>query len=246
MLVRVGLAGASNRLMELPMQAGSDRAACARGPLAHDGAIGPEECSAETHEIADYYNRLVTRLGPDPRALDWGSRASQHKRFEVLAQVGDLAGASVLDVGCGVGHLYDFLTSRDLRIDYTGYDIAPAVVEAARRRLPHVEIQMLDIVATDVDRAQFDFVVASGLFSLRRMRPYAYVEAVAHRMYALCRRGVALNCLSSRSDRSVTIAHGRFLADPVRVLGMCLDLTPNVVLRHDYMPHDFTVYLYKE
>ena len=159
--------------------------------LPNDGADG---------HFATPEPRAYPRVGRRPHVLP--CRACSGELLfsrSILARdwSGELAGASVLDVGCGVGHLYDLLTSRDVRIDYTGYDIAPAVVEAARRRLPHVEIQILDIVATDVGRAQFDFVVVSGLFSLRRVRPYAYVGAVAHRMHALCRRGVALNCLSS-------------------------------------------------
>lgn len=207
--------------------------------------VGHRGHAAETRRIADFYDRRVTRLGAQPRALDWGSRASQWTRFKVLTQIDDLAGSSVLDVGCGVADLYDYLRSRDVPIDYTGYDMAPAMVAAARRRLPNVDIQMRDIVTEEVPEPQFDFVVASGLFSLRRTQPYDYVAATVHRMYTLCRRGIAMNSLSSRSDGRTTIEDGRFLAAPERVLNICFEVTPKVTLRHDYLPHDFTVYLYK-
>lgn len=206
---------------------------------------GGADNADETLRIAGFYERLVTRFGPDPRALDWGSRASQNARFEILAQVGDLSGSSILDVGCGTADLYHFLASRDVRVDYTGYDISPAMVATARQGLPDANLRIVDILADDLGQPQFDYVLASGLFSLRHVRPYDYVAAAAHRMYALCRRGVAMNSLSARSGADTTIQDGRFLADPERVLDICLDVAQNVILRHDYLPHDFTVYLYR-
>ncbi|CAN5869424.1 class I SAM-dependent methyltransferase [soil metagenome] len=203
-------------------------------------------CSAETGEIAAFYDQLVRRFGRDPRALDWRSRASQLKRFEILAEVGELAGCRVLDVGCGLGDLHDFLAAKQISTDYAGWDIAPAMVEAAKRRLPHAEIRLMDIAATHIEPSRFDFVIASGLFSLRTMQPYAYVAETVRRMLELCRRAVAFNSLSARwASTNATVEDGRFVADPARTLDICLELTPNVVLRHDYMPHDFTIYLYK-
>jgi hypothetical protein len=39
---------------------------------------------------------------------------------------------------------------------------------------------------------------------------------------------------------------GEFYADPVEIVRFCRSLTPWVVLRHDYLAHDFTVYLYRD
>lgn len=33
---------------------------------------------------------------------------------------------------------------------------------------------------------------------------------------------------------------------PEEIFGFCKDLTKRVALRHDYMPYEFTVYLYKQ
>lgn len=212
-----------------------------------DGAVSQARGhTAETDEIARFYDQLVQRFGVDHRALDWRSRASQQKRFEILTEVGDLSGCRLLDVGCGIGDLYDLLAARQTATAYAGCDVAPAMVDAARRRLPHVEIELMDIATADLEPSQFDYVVASGLFSLRTVHPYAYVAATVRRMLHLCRRGVAFNSLSSRWDSTTaTVDDGRFVADPARTLDICLGIAPNVVLRHDYMPHDFTIYLYK-
>jgi hypothetical protein len=87
----------------------------------------------------------------------------------------------------------------------------------------------------------WDYVIASGVFYLRQPDPDAYLREMVGRLYRLARRGVAFNTLSARAPEK---SPGEYYADPAMVVGMSLDLTPSVVLRHDYMPHDFTVYLY--
>lgn len=196
----------------------------------------------ENTRIAEFYERRVAQFGVHPQALDWGNRASQETRFDVLVQIDDLAGCSVLDVGCGLADLFAFLESRKIATSYTGYDIASAVLNLARARFPDIELKLADLMAEDVTSRQFDFVFASGIFNLRPGGSYAYLNAMARRMYQVCRRGAAFNSLSSRSPQTEP---DKFLADPAKVLEICLDITPKVVLRHDYMPHDFTVYLYK-
>lgn len=196
----------------------------------------------ENVRIAEFYERLVDRFGVHPRALDWGSRTSQQKRFHVLAQIDDLAGCSVLDVGCGLADLFAFFESRKIPTSYTGYEISPAMLDSARERFPNLDLRLADLMTEDIASTQFDFIFASGIFHLRSKGSYAYLEAMARRMYRFCRRGTAFNSLSSTSNQ---LEPDRFIADPAKVLRICLDITPNVVLRHDYMPHDFTVYLYK-
>jgi hypothetical protein len=53
---------------------------------------------------------------------------------------------------------------------------------------------------------------------------------------------LAFNSLSNWANDQEA---NEFYADPVQVLNFCRELTPWVVLRHDYHPRDFTVYMYK-
>ena len=62
-------------------------------------------------------------------------------------------------------------------------------------------------------------------------------------MYAICRKGIAFNIMSTKAD---FIEESEYYADPGIMLTFCLTLSKNVVLKHDYMPHDFTVYIYKD
>jgi len=188
------------------------------------------------------YTQFLRRHGISARALDWGSAESQALRFRVLAEVGELDGASVLDVGCGLGDLWAWLRRNGIRARYTGVDLAPAMIEAARRRFPRVYFRTANLLAPGEMRQRYDYVLCSGLFTYRRVAPTAYLEAMVERMYGLCRRAVAFNSLSAWAEKQEA---GEFHADPLRILRFCRSLAPWVTLRHDYHARDFTLYLYR-
>ena len=190
-----------------------------------------------------YYSRLVARHGNSVHSLNWGSRRSQRTRFRVLSEVADLSRRSVLDVGCGLADLHAWLAHHARGVRYTGIDVTPAMIEAAARRFPRAELQMAD--AQGLLRAgaeRYDYVLASGIFSKRRSNSFADMKRCIRQMFRLARRGVAFNALSALATHK---AKSEFHAQPAEVLRYCLTLSPWAVLRHDYHPRDFTVYLYK-
>ena len=70
-----------------------------------------------------------------------------------------------------------------------------------------------------------------------------YVRAMLQRMFELAEKGIAANFLSTYVDyRKPEANHG----DPAEIFRFLMSLTPRVVLRHDYMPYQFTVYAYRD
>jgi len=202
----------------------------------------PHRWQRDNQSNVRLYGELAHRYGIDFRAADWGSRQSQQKRFQVLSEAGDLRGRSVLDVGCGQGDLYAWLKQRKIKTRYTGIDITPQVIEAAGKRFPRVRFCAWDLLDASRRMAPHDYVFSSGIFTHRRTAPFGFLQAMVRRMFELSKRAVAFNCLS-------TWAAGQqgteFHADPLKVLAFCRSLSERVVLRHDYHPRDFTVYVYK-
>jgi SAM-dependent methyltransferase len=73
------------------------------------------------------------------------------------------AGARLLDVGCGPGSLLEDLPAD---VDYTGFDINPKYIEAARNRNPERGRFFCSGVGAETPALgdeKFDFVVAKGL-----------------------------------------------------------------------------------
>lgn len=191
----------------------------------------------------DYYTRLIGRYGIDPRALDWGGPESQRLRFAVLAGIGPLEGATILDVGCGQGDFYGWLLETGVRVDYHGIDITPGMVETARDRFPGGRFEVRNPLESPLDEGSYDYVFASGVFYLRQHEPLAFLRRIVEAMFAGCRSGIAFNSLSAWAPQK---DEGEFYADPLDVLAYCRALSPRMVLRHDYHPRDFSILLYKD
>lgn len=79
-------------------------------------------------------------------------------------------GASVLDVGCGVGRVAHLLDERGF--DVTGIDISERMVEKAQSLFPDLNVRVADIRETSFDSESFDYVVFSW-FGLDYILPEA-------------------------------------------------------------------------
>lgn len=197
------------------------------------------------------YARKVDNFREGHHAQGWSSRASQERRFAALCAVGDLRGSSVLDAGCGLADLYAYIEERDSAqsVRYAGLDFTPRMIAQARERFPHLSFVQGDASSPDTPLPASDYVLASGLFSYM-VNDEARFQATLTRLWETARRGVAFNVLSTLADKTTkeaTAAAGLFAADPLETFRFCRTaLTPWVTLRHDYLPHDFTIYLYRE
>lgn len=188
------------------------------------------------------YEALLAEHGETYRALDWGSRQSQQKRFEVLADIGISAGDRVLDVGCGLADFNAWLINHRPGVEYSGIDLTPGMVERAQARFPNTKILNKTIFDEELPIGPFDYLVASGIFVFRQESPDDYLFSTIKMMYSLCIKGISFNSLSFwASEKSPS----EFYADPANVINFCKSLSHKIVLRHDYHPADFTIYMYK-
>jgi len=191
--------------------------------------------------LEEQYLPLLRRHGSSYRSVNWGSEEGQRKRFEVLLYVGsdDVRTASLLDVGCGVGHLVGYLEANGFTGEYMGVDALPDMVTVARKQYPRHTFEVMDF-SEGGGSWHAEYVIGSGLFTYAN---WDIMRRTLQTMFHACGTAVAWNTLSTWAEEQT---EGEFHADPIATLEFCRTLTPWVSLRHDYMPHDFTVYLYRE
>lgn len=192
--------------------------------------------------IAEFYNRRVGQFGHDPRACDYGRAESQQRKFRVLSEALDCTGLSVLDVGCGFADYADYLSAKHGGINYKGIDLSAKMIAAARAAHPAFELRVGNILE-EPTAGIHDVVTANGIFYLLGEDAPTLMRRLVQAMFERCRKCVAFNSLSTWAGVQEA---GEFYADPLEVIAWCRELSPWVVLRHDYLPHDFTVYLYRE
>jgi SAM-dependent methyltransferase len=212
-------------------------------PGAAGSGVPPELKQA----VVRHYEAQLRRFGPTPEGMDWKDAASQRLRFQILCEVCDLRGRSLHEIGCGAGHLLDYLRENGIAADYSGSDLSPAMVEAARRLHPGARFEQRDLLLEEPEPS-YDVVVCSGLFhvSLGHAEPpwRRFVEETLRRMWSLCRVAIAFNRITDRVDWRVPTLH---YSSPGETLDFCRrELGRFVTLRHDYPLHEYTVYVYRE
>ncbi|MES1165047.1 MAG: class I SAM-dependent methyltransferase, partial [Verrucomicrobiota bacterium] len=149
--------------------------------------------------LAAHYRSLVLAHGAAPAGAQM-SAAGQQFRFDKLLEVCALDGLSVLDLGCGPGALYPVLRARWPGAIYTGVDVVPEMVAAAREAHPGVPFRIGDLRARPLAET-FDVVVASALFNNQRADSHAFLRQMLAAAWAHCRRALAFNFISNRVTR---------------------------------------------
>ncbi len=193
---------------------------------------------------ADYYTWLLREFGPQsPLALGWHNRESQQLRFEIFARHLNLAGKTVLDIGCGLADFYAYLASRGISCHYIGVDITPSMVEVARQRYPGIDIRLEDAMDTGFSISA-DIVVFSGTFNYRVPSHDAFLKRVITRLWGFSREALAFNVLSAITPHNTKDPHLAYI-QPSRILTLAQQFTPFVRLDHSYLIHDFTTVMYR-
>jgi SAM-dependent methyltransferase len=179
------------------------------------------------------------------QAVGWLDPEMQRLRFEVLALVMEgESPVSVADLGCGTGALFAHLAARETPPPlgaYTGYDVVPAMVAAARELHPDPRARFE--LGTDVAEA-VDYVLASGAFTLRPGVEDADWEAHVHTavagLWERARRGLAFNLLGRDAEAPDPTVYA---SDPVAWARWCSGALPGarVALRYGPPLRDFTV-----
>lgn len=195
--------------------------------------------------IRSFYEEALDRYGVDYRSLHWTSERSQLARFDVLYDIGIDIGCSIMDVGCGLGDLYEYVKARTGVFTYAGYDISPKMVETAEKRFPETTFMVRDILESKPDPGSFDYVVASGTFNIRVREHDAFLRDMISVMYSACKKAVGFNLLE-RQPYDWYDDGLYFSATQEEVVSFCSTLSSITEVRTGYLPGDFTIFMYKE
>ena len=193
-------------------------------------------------KIASFYDTRYDEFGNTIKSVGWGNKETQELRFKVLSEIGDLEGTSVCDLGSGFGDMYHYLTGHFKGVQYTGIDISERLLSQARLSCPQGNFVYRDILSKPLNR-EYDYILCSGALNLKIEDHEQFVEQMLTIMFQGCRRGVAINFLSTYVDFQV---ERNFHFSPEKALTLGKKLTRYVALRHEYPLYEFTLYLYRE
>jgi SAM-dependent methyltransferase len=188
-----------------------------------------------------FWDERAASSATDAERVD-SNRRSQRMRFESFVLTHDLVGRSILDVGCGVGDLYGHLRDREIACDYLGVDLSSQMIARCREKYPDGKFEQANILEW-ADEPRFDYTIAVAIHNVRVDGGRELLERLTRKQFALCRVATHLSLLT---DRYAGFAPHIQPWRAEEVLTMALAITPWVTLRHDYLPHDFGITLYRK
>lgn len=201
---------------------------------------------AQLEKVAKFYNDRFAIEGHSVKSVGWKDQASQFLRFDMLFRDYDASGKTILDVGCGLGDLYTFLSQKyGDTFHYIGIDISESLIQSAKEkhRAQNCEFFHSDISSfVRQQRRSIDYAVESGMLSFKIDDNEAYAKAVMTEMFMIANDGASLNFLSDQVDYQLD---KNFHYDACKVLAWVKGMTRNFNLYQDYPLWEFTVSLRK-
>ncbi len=193
--------------------------------------------------LISFYDKSLGMFGDRPESLHWTS-AGQIARYEALLDIAACVdGSKILDFGCGKGDFCGFLKDRNIRVSYTGLDINERLIDIGREKHPESVFRVFDLEKEDLEE-DFDYVFLCGVFNLRVRGIDELIAYALRKLFNHSRVGLAFNALSAHEPRKDFELH---YVSPEEIFSFATrELSPFVAIRHDRIPYDFTMFVYRE
>jgi SAM-dependent methyltransferase len=200
------------------------------------------------------YNSRLDIHGKDIKTLGWGNAEQQEFRFTNILQATDFNKKNVLDIGCGFGDLYDFFKKSKIDIQsYTGWDLNVNLIKKANNIEDKiVKYEIVDITkSADSIKDKFDIGIMLGLLNYKLESDklnYEYSSSIIKNAFNNVKEVLIVDFISAFISPNYPKEDFIFYHDPQIILSTALEITSNVVLKHNYNPipqKEFMLYIYK-
>lgn len=201
--------------------------------------------------IEHYIERVKNFNIPEYQVLDWESENAQEARFNALLNNFNIRDSVLLDVGCGLGHLAEYIDKKNINIHYVGIDIMQEMIERAKNKTfknIHPQFMTMDFFKTSDIEDDFDYIYSSGIFNLNLGNNEEFLKNAVKNFLIAARKGVCFNLL----DISYKEKYGNnyYYYKKEDVFNMVSDIVKDLNLKckikisDEYLSHDFSVFVY--
>lgn len=201
--------------------------------------------------LAEHYENCYKKFGDNHKGVDWPDENDVIRRYEIMLEIiKDFETVnSLLDFGCGLSHLYEFMRSNEkyLKIKYAGLDISKIFIEVSKAKYNEIEYFHVDLLKEEFDR-KFDYIIMNGVFTEKRGLKFEdmllFWQAMILKAYKIAKKGVAFNVMSKHVDwEREDLFHLPF---DLMASFICKNLTRDFIIRNDYGLYEYTVYIFRK
>jgi len=192
--------------------------------------------------VVSVFDTKLMLHGDRPEAVGLSAKG-QMLRHHSMLDIGEITNSKILDFGCGKGDFYKFLKYNGINVKYSGFDINEKLIGLARQKYPDADFRVFDIDRDTLDE-NFDFIFLCGVFNLQIEGIDEMIKRTLTKLFRHCRTALAFNALSICEPEKDFELH---YTDPEDLSDFAVrNLSPHVSLIQDRIPHDFTMFVYRD
>ena len=141
------------------------------------------------NSIINYYKKRINRFGFTNKGLAWESKKKNDLRYFSIFKVINkkkISKINILDFGCGISGLYDFLKKKKLSFNYTGLDTSQKAIDFCKKKYKKNKYIRINILKEKKSIGKFDIIIMNGIFTIRnRMserQMYDYIMLILQKL----------------------------------------------------------------
>lgn len=211
-----------------------------------DSFVGVKMFLQPSSSTLHHYEKLFRDNGRTPEALGW-TKDKQSIRYQALAH-GIQGGGSILDYGCGLGDLGQWLLRKGSHWDgqYFGVDTCHDMIESNNNLRSGPNSRFYKINAADDITDTFNDIVCCGVFSYsgsdNKVRHLQHIRDTLQYLFTRCTRALHIDFLAGNCDSQDP---DLFYMNAGVAAAIAEHIGHRWILDRDYMPYEFCLHIFK-
>lgn len=200
--------------------------------------------------IYKHYENCLDKYGDSYLGVDWPNKNDADKRYDIMLNVikEKNTNNSILDFGCGCGHLLEYIQKNHLNVKYSGLDISKKFYEICKEKYTEINFYNIDILKDNLDNLpNFDYIILNGVFTEKRNlsdeEMFDFFSNVLKILFKKVNIGIAFNVMCPIVD----FKRNDLFYLSYDKLGLFLknNLSRHYIINNHYKLWEYTTFVYK-
>jgi trans-aconitate methyltransferase len=195
------------------------------------------------NKIIKDYSKSFLNHGDSPKSVMW-PKGRQEERFKALLRfVAKENHFSILDYGCGLAHLVEYLEKNFKKYDYTGCDIVDDFIKHNSSKFK--QCTFFNSINQKI-KLNYDCTVVSGAFNLLYSEDEVEHKKIVYdtikMLFRHTNKILSINFMTDQVDFQSSNAYHQNVKD---LYDFCFEnITRRLNIDQTYMPYEFTITLF--
>lgn len=199
-----------------------------------------------TKRMIEKYKESFEKHGDSTRALMW-SKFGYNERLESLTANLNLENSTILDYGCGLAHLKEFLSLRYRNFHYTGVDIVEDFISHNNDKYNDIKSEF-NLINNYTDILEnYDYIFISGVFNVlienNFQEQFNYIKVVLIYLFEKTNICLSVNFMSDDVDFINEDSYHQNINELYNFVSKTL--SKRLILDRSTMPYEFTMRIFK-